>query len=201
MVASDFGDDERARNLYARSAELARATGDTFLIASVANNYGDLELRKANFEAAEALFREALERGREQHNMYRVVGSLTNLGFSLCELGDMLQARRHFVESLGISLEFGYLEDAAHAVLGLARCERDPLRQSVLIGVADAILDEVDASLSGFEAQLRQHMLETTREELGPVHSDGAVEEGRAMTPDEAVAYALGASTERNRAS
>jgi tetratricopeptide (TPR) repeat protein len=191
MVASDSGDGERARNLFAQSAELARGVGDTFLLASVANNYGDLELREGNFEAANALFGEALEIGRAQRNMYRVMTSLANLGFARHELGDVVQARTHFAESFDIALEFGHVEDAAYAVLGLARCEPDLFRRTVLIGVADATLEELDVSLSGYEAQLRQRMLETTRKAIGDVLRETALAEGHAMTLEEVVEYAF----------
>jgi predicted ATPase/class 3 adenylate cyclase len=191
MVALDFGDRGAARDLFGRSAELARERGDTFLLASIANNFGDLELREGNFDAARALFGEALAIGRAQRNMYRIAGSLANLGFANHGLGDVVEARTNFAESLDIALKLVDMENTACALLGLAICEPDLRRGAVLIGKADAIVDELDSSLEGFEAQVRQRTLETARKAIGDLSYDGALAQGHAMTLDEAVEYAL----------
>ncbi|MDQ2910533.1 MAG: tetratricopeptide repeat protein [Actinomycetota bacterium] len=191
MVALEKGDSQHARTLFAQSAQLARETHDSFLLGSVANNFGDLELREGNFKAAKELFDESLAVGQEQGDRLRILASLTNLGTARVELGELQPARSHFVESLEIAVELDYVEGAAYGLLGLALCERDLRRAAVLIGAADSIFEELDTSISDYEGGLRQRRLKSIYAEIGDAASAQSLLEGRGMPFKDAVGYAL----------
>ena len=194
MVAMEEGDSQRASQLFAQSAQLARDTRDSFLLGSVANNFGDLELRQGNFEAAADLFEESLAVGQAQGDQLRILTSLANLGFARIELGEAERARSQFAESLEIAVEFGYVDGAAYALLGLALCERDPRRAAVLIGAADSILEELDTSISDYEGRLRRRRLASIGAEIGEAASADSLLEGQVMPLEDAVEYALASS-------
>jgi predicted ATPase/class 3 adenylate cyclase len=191
MVATERGDCQQARQLYAQSAQLARESRDSFLLGSVANNFGDLELRQGNFKAASDLFEESLAVGQAGGDHLRILTSLANLGLARIELGEEERARSHFAESLEIAVEFGYLDGTAYAFLGLALRERDPRRAAVLIGAADSIFEELDTSISDYEGRLRQRRLASICAEIGAAASADSLLGGRGMPLKDAVEYAL----------
>ena len=191
MVALDRGESERARRLFARSAQLARETRDSFLLGSVANNFGDLELREGNFKAAKDLFEESLAVGQAQGDQYRILTSLANLGFARIELGEVQRARSDFAESLEIAVELDHLEAVGYALVGLALRERDPRRAAVLIGAADAIFEELETSIYDYEGGLRDGRLASICREIGDAASAESLLEGRGMPLKDAVEYAL----------
>jgi hypothetical protein len=61
-----------------------------------------------------------------------------------------------------------------------------------LFGAAGALREAVSAPLPSAARALREPYLGTARSRLGEVEWARAWEEGRAMLPEEAVAYALG---------
>jgi predicted ATPase/class 3 adenylate cyclase len=191
MVAMDRGHSERARQLFARSAQLARQTRDSFLLGSVANNFGDLELREGNFKAAKDLFEESLAVGQEQGDQFRILTSLANLGFARIELGEVQRARSHFAESLEIAVELGHVEAEAYALVGLALHEQDPHRAAMLIGAADAIFEDLETSIYDYEGGLRYRRLASICGEIGDAASAESLLKGRGMPLQDAVEYAL----------
>jgi predicted ATPase/DNA-binding SARP family transcriptional activator len=191
MVALERGDLQRARALFAQSAELARETRDSFLLGSVANNFGDLELREGNFEAARELFEESLAVGRAQGDQLRILTSLANLGMARIELGELQQARSDLINSLKMAVALGYVDAAAYALLGLGLAERDPRRAVVLIGASDSIFEHVDTPILEYEGGLRQRRLSSICAEIGDEASAKLLLEGRGMPLNDAVEYAL----------
>ena len=80
------------------------------------------------------------------------------------------------------------LEGVACTLAAQGRCERAAL---CLVGAASALREMIKAARSPSEQDLLDRHLDAARRVLGPEASDGALGEGRRMTLDEALTYAL----------
>jgi hypothetical protein len=133
--------------------------------------------------------RQAVEAARDAGNVSLVCASLDNLGMLALEEGDPRAAERLYRESLEQSHAVGNWM-TAYALIGLAAAAAalgEPVRAGRLWGAFSAMEENVDMRL--FPGDREWHERLVARAE-GPTFA-AAVEEGRAMTPDEAVAYAL----------
>jgi DNA-binding CsgD family transcriptional regulator len=164
----------------------------TTFLAQVALNEGDYERSDA--------------RGREALAIYRELGDtrgivMCHIGLGLTELarGNHEGAALLFEETLRLVRSVGEMLAVAYGLLGLAGADAaraQPVRAARLWGAAEALREEISAALShwdlyGYDYEGR---VSAARNMLGDEGAwEGAWAEGRAMTPDQAVEYALGA--------
>ena len=148
------GASEAAERTLRRAVDLARATGERYLLGSCLPKLGDLYMDREHHEAAEPLYREALAALRDIHELWWTGRCMLYLALAAYGRGDSRRAAR-------------------------------------LLGGADAVLESGAARRNPREE--RQHVELIRR--LGSVLSEAvfkaALAEGRAMTPEQAVAYAL----------
>ena len=109
--------------------------------------------------------------------------------------GENRQAAWFFRRSLVLASELGDTVNAAYCMQALATVEekRDgPHRTARLLGAAEALLDAVGVPLyATADSKLHRDTAQVVREELGEEAWLTARGEGREMTFEQAVAYAL----------
>lgn len=193
FVASNQGDYDAARRLYEQSLEIRRELGDNAGIAHSLNYLGGVATDQGDHDAARKLFEQSLRLYRETGHFY-IIHVLGNMGRVEREVGDYARAAALYQESLRLRQEMGdtltiaqSLEDFA----ALAREQGQYDRAARLLGAAVSLSASPGRPLPvGLEAEL-QCTIEAAHGAVGNEALAAAWEAGRAMTQEQAVAYAL----------
>ena len=194
LVSHYRRDSERATELYEESMDLFREQGDKQSLAYCLNNMAMVVYSQGDLGRAAQLTEESVALLRELGARGGVALGLCNLGWMALLQDDLGRAADIFRESLSLSWDAGLNQLVQSALEGfacVAGAKGDSERAARLWGAAqslhetkgiprdDDFLAEADARISA----VRLGMGEEAWEE--------ALREGRAMTLDEAVSYAL----------
>lgn len=190
------GEKSRALRVFEQNLELARRLGHHALVSHSIAGVCQILVATGEFERAEPLARElhASTRGSEDvQNMVAADHYLSDCAMGRC---DYALAEEHRLRALETTLKIGdVLQQTievlclACAVAGLGRDE-DALR---LEGAVAAKWNEFGVSHAPpLSEEWRERDLVPARARLGEPRAGAAFDEGRAMTWDEAVEFALG---------
>ena len=154
---------------------------------------GWLALYEGDLVAARARQEESLALRRALGDRREVAVSLTILGRVAIAEGDVDAAHRLFVQTLPLHQEVGNHWGIALALEGLVRvcAASDPARALGLAGAADALRVAMRRPLPPVEWPDWQRVLDVARQALDSRATEAAWEEGRALSPDQAIARAL----------
>lgn len=193
------GDYPLANMRLAEALTLSRELGDTRSIGFELSGLGEVALRQGDYARANQLLEQSLELRRQLGNKWGVGVSLGTLGWVAMREGDWDRAISRLGESLAVRQEIGDKGGSAwclERLAEIARAQGKPEKAVRLLSSAAAlrislgsIIDPVDQS----EYQARRNSL---RSELGQERFTAAWTEGRAMTIEQAVAYALGSEND-----
>jgi len=198
FVALGQGDYEQATTLYDESLTLFHELGDTGGIAWTLTIRGAVACGQGDYERAIALHNEGLTMFRELGDAGAIAHSLNSLGVVAFAQEDYERATTLCRESLAASRERG---DNRHAVdsiepLGdVAAARHEPERAARLWGAADAWREARRVPLQPVKRQQHERMLQGTRKQVDEATWSAAWEEGRDMTLERAIQYALGESS------
>src|SRR5215208_6569831 len=189
-VSSDRGSYERARALYEEGLVLARELGGAELLGAYLISLGDEYLLEGNPERATELNEEAAElyRGRGRKGVLQV--ALNNLGWSALIRGDHRKAEALHEECLVLCRELGDKLIGAESIEGFA-CAAGAGGAARLFGAAEALREAAGFQQAPRARSLREPYLAAARSQVGETAWVEAWEEGRSMTFEEAIAYAL----------
>jgi len=201
-VVARYGEYDAADTLNAEALALYRALGDRPRAAAVLNNMGSHAFLAGNYERAQELLEESLRLCRDLDDGYTLIYPLVTLGQTLLERGEFTRARALLSEGLQAAQQRGikdmlpdYLEEFAWlaAVQGAAeqRTEEHTRRSARLFGSAEAQREAIGARLVGAELAFHARHIATVRAQLDEATWQAAWAEGRAMTLEQAIAYAL----------
>jgi len=193
-VAFEQGDFASARSLYAESLEIMRAIGDKRGSAFSLNNLGVIFRDQGDYEQAHLLFEESLTIRRELGDKGGIAASLYNLGTVADEQGNTALARSLHKESLSILWELGDRPGLAYSLEsfgGMAFTEDKPEQAARLLGAAERLREEICSPLPPNSQEEFDRAVAGIRATLDGETYASAWAEGRAMTLEEAVAYAL----------
>jgi predicted ATPase/class 3 adenylate cyclase len=163
-----------------------RAVADSlFGLAVMYRLRGDVELARETGE-------EALSIHREVGDVFGLIGSLYVAGRAAAQLGDMGNARARFMETLAIEEAFGERTGLALSLDNLADLEiseGNAVRAMQLAGASEAIKEGVGGQAPPDLITLPDPRVRA-RSLLSEEQIQAAWEEGRAMSMEEAIAYA-----------
>jgi predicted ATPase/class 3 adenylate cyclase len=188
-------DPELARRLDGEALDIGRRLDDRLLVARALNNIGELVRRGGDHEAAARYYEEGLALVRGQGHQARIAALTHNLAQIDLQRGAPAAAARRFAESLAILRSLGDQRAIAHCLAGLtgvAATSGQPHRAARLWGAAEALLDSLGAHLDPADRVAGQGATERARADLGPALFDDFAAEGRAMSLDQVLDYALG---------
>ena len=180
---------ERSIALHREAGEPAEMANSVDCLGEIARTAGDYDRARAAAEEALALY----------SNIGHVRGRahlIHNLGYLKLRDGDAAEAKALFLESLTLARELGDLRDVAFAVVGLACAsvgEAKPARLTRLLGAAEALLKMVEIRLEPAEDAEFRRAVEAARAGVDSAAFAAANAEGRAMTLEQAIEYALAA--------
>jgi tetratricopeptide (TPR) repeat protein len=193
-VAAAFqGDRERARTLYVDAADVARECGDVLCQATVAHGLGNIALEEGDAEIARTHFQHALELYRGLSDAGGETIALRGLSLAALAEGDTDEAAALLGNSLRLARVLRDREGIFGCLLAsaeLAAQRSETVLAARLLGAADALGEEIGFALDPVDREQRARI--ATVLEGDDAALVAAQEEGRELTLDVAVAYALG---------
>jgi tetratricopeptide (TPR) repeat protein len=188
------GDLAAARDCFDGSLEIARASGDDMLIADILRQLGRLAMREGDHEEARGCLHESLAYYQKIGDHRFINVTLGYLGLNAIDRGDFAAARTYLEEALAIARILDFAIGLATPLMyfaALAAALDHPSRALRLSGAADALAASAGAVATRLTRPLVERWLDKSRTELGQRRSATYRAEGRAMSRERAVAYAL----------
>jgi non-specific serine/threonine protein kinase len=183
-----------AEALSREAVDCARVAGDRKLLLSSLGNLAIALHRQDQWAAARELLEQALGVARELGMPWQIGNALHEIGRAESDEGRHEAALKHFAEGVtilhGLGDRVGVI-DSLQALAGLAAATAAPRRAARLWGAAAALRQEIGNLLSIDESTAYERQVKPVRAILTAEAFDQAWDEGRAMTLDDAVRYAL----------
>jgi non-specific serine/threonine protein kinase len=198
LVALDQGDTRGAKTRFEESLMLFRELSNRTGVAELLNNLGQIAQHEGAYVEASILFDESLALEREQGNTRGIALCTLNLGHAALYQAQYSRAIQLYTESLAHYQELGDLRSIAEGLEGLAavaamqgQAPEAARRAARLCGAADALRDTIGAPKLPDDRLHRQPIEETARVYLDETDFAAAMDVGRAMPLEQAIAYAL----------
>jgi predicted ATPase len=194
-VAVREGDRRRAIALTEESLALSRQLGDTWAIAWALHDLGDMLGRQGDSAQAAVLLEESLTLRRELGDKRGTAWTLNSLARVTQAEGNHERATALYRECLLLANELGEKSRIVNSLDGLARIAEAQGRMERalrLLGAAETLRDTTGASLGPAELDSAERGLQRVPTRAADEASKAAWAAGRAMTLEQAVAYAPG---------
>jgi predicted ATPase/class 3 adenylate cyclase len=194
-VDFDQGDYAAARAKFEEALAIRRKLGSAQGIAGVLHDLGAVAKASGDLDVARELFEESLATYRGIGDLWGTAISLSNLGSVAYDSADYAAARALQEESLVIRRELGDRRGIAESLEGMAgvmsACTR-PGEASRIWGATERLREEIGAPLSPTERADHDLQVSAARVAMAdPTSFELAWQEGRAMTLEQAIDYAL----------
>lgn len=193
-AALDQGDYVAARGHLDEALRLSRAEADMLGIKTALNHLGELERCLRDYGAARRFYEEGLAVARAQRETRGVAGLLANLGFVASHEGDYDRAASLFSEALQICRTLRHRLIIVALFIGLARvavAQSEQERAARLLGAAEVVLGDLGTHLYRADRLEYEEVAATLRDRLAEADYATLTAEGRSMTLEQAIVYAL----------
>jgi predicted ATPase/DNA-binding CsgD family transcriptional regulator len=192
------GDHERVKALGRDAEALRHELEDRQAIAHLLNLLGAAALCEGDHGQAITFLRGSLALNRELGNSWSACICLTFLGVIALEQEDPERAVGHYEENMHLLQGLGDKTGIAYCLRGMAcaaSLRGDPSRAARLWGTSETVSRDIGLPLSPFDRAHPdyENLVNTVRPRLGEAAWETTVAEGRAVTAEEAVEYALSA--------
>jgi predicted ATPase/DNA-binding CsgD family transcriptional regulator len=188
---------DEARALSEEALEMFRKLDDKPGITKALTDLGLLyNCVPSGLERAKAAFQECLVLAHEMDDRLREQITYLNLGVTAYQESDYEQAGVFLRESLTLGSELGtklmITGDLTELAAPLANAQGQPERAARLLGASNALHEAMGTCLQPACQEVFNRTLASVREQLDETTLNTALDEGHAMSMDEALAYALG---------
>jgi DNA-binding CsgD family transcriptional regulator len=193
-VAARQGDYPLASALLEEAIALYRETGSTEGIAYSLRHLGVVRHYQHDYTQAVELLEKSLALFRDLKVIEGTAYALTGLGSTLHHVGNHERARRLYEESLTLSRDFGIkwaILECLYGVASVIASQGLPERAARLFGAAEVLRDGIDYSLPLPDQADNEDAVTAIHAALDDKTFAAAWAEGRAMTLEQAVEYAL----------
>ena len=193
-VVHEQGDYTASRALYEESLALFREIGDKLSISNALYCLGNVADALCDYAAAHSLYEESLALYRKLGDKRGISNALNNLGNVFMKQGDYAEARALYEESLALYRKLGDKRGSAYsleAFADLAWAQEPSARAPLLWGAAEALREGIGAPLPPSERTRYDQQVAQVRSVIGEDAFAAAWAEGRAMTLEQVVKYAL----------
>jgi non-specific serine/threonine protein kinase len=193
-LAINLGNVEGGVTLLEEGVVLARDFGSKWLLAQMLNDLGDAVRIQGDYARASSLYKESIGLHEELGDKWRLSAAFRNMGIVLLRQRKYAGAATFFADSIGHRdpaknrwVVFQGLEGLAC----VACAQGQHMRAATLFGAAKPIQEFLQSKREiDYQAEVDQY-LDRTRFSLGEAAYETAHGQGRAMTLDKAVEYAL----------
>jgi predicted ATPase len=192
-AAIELGDLARARAVFEETVAIARGNGDRVNEGVLLSNVAEVAVHQGDYDAAVPLFEDSLAIARELGDNQGQSAATLGLGSVANYRGRYDEATALFVEALRLLEQDGEAHRVAETVCQLAVAAAgggDLERAATLLGAGAAHFEQIGAAPGIADRARFEAVLERARAEFGEA-AERAYAAGRALTRDEAVAYAL----------
>jgi len=158
------------------------------------SNLGEAARGQGDYARAAVLYQESLALRQEQGDKGNIAASLHNLGIVAREQGDYQQAEALFKESLILFRVVGYRWGIVAGLAEwaeLANAKGQVKRAVRLFGATDSLYEVIGAHAEPAARVRYERAMAAARVQLGETAFAAPWAEGRAMTLEQAIAYAL----------
>ncbi len=205
IVVARQGDPARATALFEDGLTMARALGNKWVTSMALAQLGMTAVRvQRDYERAAALLGESLSLARETGDKWRIAYSLRGAGIVALHQGDHGRAAAFYTESLALCRELGerwVTEECLDGLAGVACAQGRHEQAARLFGAAETLRETLGRQPLWEDQADHDQRVASTRDALGDVVFAAAWAEGRAMTLEQAVEYALAVATGRETSS
>jgi predicted ATPase/DNA-binding CsgD family transcriptional regulator len=188
------GDLEGARRCFDASLAIAREARDEMSVADILRQLGRLAMKEGDHEKAPTYLEESLMY-YERIGDHRFINvTLGYLGLNAIDRGDFAAARSHLEEGMAIARVLDFTIGLATPLMyfaALAAAQGDPSRALRLSGASEALAASAGAVATRLTRQVVERWLDKSRLELGPRQSAVYWAEGRGMSRERAIEYAV----------
>ena len=194
LGALNQGDYARAKALCQTALAMCRESGDKWFIALGLSHLGVVALREGDYSQAATLFTESLALMRELGDKVAMAHNSLNLGETAFYQGNYSQAEAFCTEGLTLAVETRSNSEIAGGFEGLAQlaCATGHYAQAGrLFGMAEKLRETLGFRYDRNERTHHEQGVASTRAALGEVALAAAWADGRAMTLEQAIEYAL----------
>lgn len=188
------GDPARARALCEESLAIFRELGNKGGIAFALLTLGNALCAQGDYAAAQTFCLESLAIYQEMGDKDGVADALYGLGKVACGQHDLDRARTCYEQSLAIFGELGGklpISRGLESLAGLARAQGQAERAAQLSAAADRLREAIRIGRSAPDRTADEQDIDVLRGALGEEVFAVVMAEGRAVTLEQAVAYAL----------
>jgi tetratricopeptide (TPR) repeat protein len=186
------GEYQEAIALCEEGLALFRELGDQPGMTRALNALGELARLEGDYERAGAVYEECLAMSRETGDRQREAIMLANLAYVAQRRGDYERAEALIIEALNLC-KFRYCTATALAMLaGPVEAQGRPDRAARLLGASEALFEAMGTGLHPADQFEIDRYVAAVREQLDQATFEAAWAEGRAMSLEEAIVYALG---------
>jgi predicted ATPase len=185
------GDYRRAAELIVQSLELFRDLGDTWQIAWACHDLGELAQLQQEDEQAQNWYAQSLPLFEALGAKLGSAWSLHNLGYIAQHRGDTEQTIQCFTKSLALFHEMGVNDGIADCLVswaGVVGREGQPEQAVWLLGAAEALRKRLGVHMNPIAEAEYPYSAEAVRSQLGEAAFGVALEAGRALSSEDAIA-------------
>jgi tetratricopeptide (TPR) repeat protein len=197
MALSQLGEYQQARANLEESLARARKARDGNEIGFALWQLGHLAMVQGEYAQATPLLQEGLSSYRALRHLGGITFVLSDLGKAALLKGDHPLAVACYKEMLGIFWNSGNERDIAFSLEKLASvaiAQPQPERAARLLGAAEAIREAKSAAIYPYQVQDYETSLGALRPQLDEAAFAARWAEGRAMSKQQAVVYAMQAA-------
>jgi predicted ATPase/transcriptional regulator with XRE-family HTH domain len=204
LVAQSQGEYKRATQLHERALTLFHELGNKHAASYTTSHLGFAALAWGDDQQAGKKFEQALAVSREAESKFGVAFALYGLGRAMQSQGDYALTSNFYREAIVIFREISDSAGVAYCLEGFAvlvinqnQIESPVLsvenfrRSARLFGAAEALYPPLRFEISAAERAEHDRSVSAARAALGEESFAAAWAEGRAMTMEQAIAYAL----------
>lgn len=179
---------------YQEGLDISREVGDRRCMAFLLGCLGQVAMMQEQFALARSLYEEALTLHRDLGGKYGIAWTLDKVATLAGMEGDAAGTRAPRAESLALYQE---IDDRMGIAMGLnAEAEwllkrGHSVRATRLLAAAEAIRQSTQSSWCLRDQEDKDRLVETLRAAMDAETFEVAWAEGRAMTPEQAIAYSL----------
>ncbi|MBI5301136.1 MAG: tetratricopeptide repeat protein [Chloroflexi bacterium] len=187
-------DIDQAEQYYKEALTIRREIGDTWGITQTLQNFGGIEERKGNYAGAKAIYEEGLKLSEELGDERMIARRLTDLGGIAYAQGDLKRADALLCRAVSALWHMGEkfsLFQALTRYVQLMVAEGQPYSAAQVLGAMEFAHDELGMHVPGAERRILGQTIEQIRDLLGADGLVRALGEGRAMTLEQVITYAL----------
>jgi tetratricopeptide (TPR) repeat protein len=190
----DHSSGKSPEELLAESLSIARGAGDKYDIAITLNTMGRVARFQNNYKEALNLQTESLRYGRELNDKEVIAWSLLPLGELARLENNYAAAHSYLLEALSVAKEMNDRRAIAclfEEFAALSAAQGHAKRSAALFGAAETLRAAIQVVLLSVERAEVDKNISAAREQLSEDEFNKAWAEGKAMTMEEAIKFAL----------